>query len=145
MKQQISIFSVLLLCLTAACATSARSSSARCSVSQIDEVERSPVRYAGGMFCGEVLAVEYGRTARILGGAGEMPPSSDLALLVTSTTRRRLVGLSTAPRRYYVRARIEPDLECFSPSESGEDCSPYRRPVLMHILSARPTLGLTPP
>ncbi len=137
MKRSVPILALVGLCVTAACATMSTGSNSRCAVSQIDEVVRDPVGHSGEVFCGDVFAVEDDRTARILSGADEMPPSSDLALLVTSDSRRLLEGLSKAPRRFYVEARIDPQTECFVPSESGEDCSPYRRPVSMHILSAR--------
>jgi hypothetical protein len=96
------------------------------------------VGHAGEIFCGDVFAVTHGGTARILSRADEMPPSNDLALLITNNSRRLLRGLSRIPRRFYVEARIDPQTECFSPSGSGEDCSPYVRPVFMHVLSARP-------
>ena len=80
--------------------------------------------------------VEYGRTARILRSADENPPSRHVALLVMPDSRGLLIGLSELPQRYYVEARIDPMEECFVPSGSGEDCSPYRRPVDFHILAA---------
>jgi hypothetical protein len=106
-------------------------------VRQIDEVVRDPVAHVGEIFCGDVFAVEYGRGARILSRPDEIPPTMDLALLVSSNTRPLLSGLATVPQRYYIEARVDPMLQCFAPSESGEDCSPYRRPVLFHISSAR--------
>lgn len=137
MKRSTPIFAMLGLCLTAACATMSTASNSQCAVGRIEEVVSDPLGHSGEVFCGDVFAVEYGRTVRILGSPDEMPPSYDLALLVTSNSRRLLEGLSTVPRRFYVEARIDPQTQCFSPSESGEDCSPYRRPVSMHILSAR--------
>ena len=137
MRRSVPIFAVFGLFVTGACATTSPGASSECAVRQIDEVVRDPVGHSGKMFCGNVFAVEYGRTARILSPPNEMPPTNDLALLVASNTRSRLMGLSSVPQRFYVEARIDPMLECFSPSESGEECSPYRRPVVFHISSAR--------
>lgn len=128
---------VALPCLLASCTMAPARSHSLCTVRQIDMVVRDAAAHAGGTFCGEVYAVEHGRTARILSGPGEIPPSNDLAILVASRTRNLLVGLSTAPHRFYVEARIDPMVECFSPSASGEDCSPYRRPVVFHISLAQ--------
>lgn len=137
MKRSVPVFVALSLFATTGCATTSASSSSECAVRQIDEVVRDAVGHAGQVFCGDVFVVTYGRTVRILSRADEMPPSNDLALLVTNNSRRLLRGLSRVPRRFYVVSRIDPMTECFSPSGSGEDCSPYVRPVFMHILSAR--------
>jgi hypothetical protein len=131
------LMAALALCLAPFCATSLSASDSTCAVRQIEEVVRHAVARAGDIFCGEALAVEYRGTARLLSGPGEAPPSRDLALLVTERTRALLRGLSDRPGQFYVEARIDPQSECFSPSESGELCVPYRRPVFMHILRAR--------
>jgi hypothetical protein len=130
-------FAVASSYLTISCASTSRPTSSQCTVHDIDEIMRDAVQYAGGVFCGDVFAVEYGRTVRFLRAANEMPPSADLAMLVTSDTRILLIGLSDKPKRFYVEARIDPMKQCFVPSGSGEDCSPYRRPIRFRILSAK--------
>lgn len=137
MKQSTLLFAVLGLSAITSCATTPTRSSTQCAVREIQEVVRDAVGHDGEIFCGEVFVVLYDRTARILSRPDEMPPSNDLALLVTTDSRRLLIGLSTEPRLFYVEARIDPDVECFPPTESEEDCSPYVRPVVMHILFAR--------
>ena len=124
------------ICAASACATAPSRRDDGCTVHSIDEVVSNAVALAGKMFCGDVSAVEYGRTARILNAEGQIPPSSDLAMLVSSKTRVFLVGLSATPERFYIEARLDPMIECFAPSASGEDCSPYRRPIVFHIRSA---------
>lgn len=119
----------------AALATSPGEGGSRCTVRSIDEVARDPMRYSEALFCGEVYIVAYERTARVL-NAGEAPPLDDPTMLVTSATRGLLRDLSTTPSRFYIEARIDPQVQCFLPSESGEDCSPYLRPVSIHILLA---------
>jgi hypothetical protein len=124
------------LALLASCATSAGRASA-CSVDSLDTAALDPMRYAGEVLCGEVFAMADGRTVRLVASGENIPPSLDLAWLVTTETRQKLEGLSETPQRYYIEARIDPMRECFQSSESGESCSPFRRPVFMHLLRAQ--------
>lgn len=121
-----------------ACATSASDSDLRCAVRQFDEVVQDPTAYSGKLFCGEAFAVVSERTVRILAKYDEMPPSDDLAFLVTIKSRPALAGLSEIPSKFYLEATIDPQEQCFLPSGSGEDCSPFRRPVFIHVLRAQP-------
>jgi len=120
-----------------ACAAVSPMSTSRCDVADMNEVLGDPLAHAGRVYCGDVFAVEYGQTARLLGRAEDMPPSNDVALLVTTRTRRALEGLSPSPQRFYVEALIDPQRPCFIPSGSGEECVPYRRPISVHIRTAR--------
>jgi hypothetical protein len=126
-----------LLMSLGACATPTDAQAARCQVHEIADIVNRPVENADKVFCGNAYAVEYGRGARILENAQDMPPSMDLAMVVTTRTTPLLDSLSDLPQEYYIEARIDPMLECFDPSASDEGCSPYRRPVTMHILAAR--------
>ena len=129
--------SLALLLVLGACASSRATQSEQCQVRQIAEVLSNPVEHAGEMFCGHAYAAVYGRSARILEDADDVPPSSDLAMVVTTRTRSLLGRLSTTPQEYYIEARVDPMLACFVPSGSGEDCVPYCRPITMHLLAAR--------
>jgi hypothetical protein len=125
------------LALATACITASTTSGNACTVRHIEEIVRNAVAHAGEIFCGEVLAVNYRHTARLLTSPDETTPSNDLAFLITNRTRGLLPGLSDTPRRYYIEARIDPQTACFVPSGSGEECVPYRRPIDMHVLAAR--------
>lgn len=135
--KRVALVLLFIPCLLGSCMTTRSISNTKCTVHQIEMIVLDATAYAGNIFCGEVYAVEYGATARILSSPNEMPPTNDVALLVSSQTRRLLAGLSEVPQRFYLEARIDPMMECFSPSGSGEDCSPYRRPIVFHILSAQ--------
>jgi hypothetical protein len=120
----------------AACATTSGNGDSRCTVRSIDDVERDPLRYSEAVFCGDVYVVTYDRLARVLKNADESPTSSDLTMLVTSSSRGLLRDLSTTPSRFYIRARLRPQEQCFVPSASGEECVPFSRPVFVNVLSA---------
>jgi hypothetical protein len=137
-KQYRHLFAMLSFGLISACATPAADSDSRCAVSQFDEIVRDPLAHSGKVFCGEAFAVVSERTVRILAKPDEMPPSDDLAFLVTIKSRAVLAGLSEIPSKFYLEATIDPQEQCFLPSGSGEDCSPFRRPVLIHVLRAEP-------
>lgn len=126
-----------ILSIPAGCAALSDSPNRKCDVLQLAAVLADPIKHSNKVFCGDVFVVEYSRTTRILNNVGDIPPSSDLALLVSSKSRRLLSGLSRVPQKFYMRARIEPMAVCFRPSESGEECSPYRRPIVFYIFSAR--------
>jgi hypothetical protein len=96
-----------------------------------------PVAHAGNIFCGEVYAVERSRIVYVLALPIEPSPLSDPALLVTTRTIGRLQELSSVPQRYYIEARIDPQQECFDAPMDGEECSPFRRPVFLHVRAAR--------
>jgi hypothetical protein len=124
------------LVLLASCVTSTDRALA-CSIDALETVALDPMRYDGGILCGEVLAVMDGRTVRLVASADDLPLSMDLAWLVTTDTRQKLKDLSETPQRYHIEARIDPMRECFEPVGSGESCSPFRRPVFVHVLRAR--------
>jgi len=66
-------------------------------------------------------------------------PSDGLALLVTVDTRQLLGRVGQTPRRVHIRARIDPMESCFEPpTDNGETCVPYTKPVFFHLLSVRP-------
>lgn len=136
MNMKILLAGACFLCAAVACRSTGETS--RCMVRQIEEVVRNPLNYAGRVFCGEVFAVRYGATARILSSPSETPPSIDLAMVVTSRTRHMLVGLSEEPQRFYIEARVDPQTDCFVAREGAERCFPYRRPVFMHVVSSQP-------
>ena len=120
------------------CATTLGGHGSPCAVRQFKEVVRNPIAHSGKVFCGEAFIVESGRTVRVLAAREEMPPSNDLAFLVTTRSRSRLKGLSAIPRKFYLEAKIDAVEQCFLPSASGEDCSPFQRPVNIQILRAQP-------
>lgn len=120
------------------CAATPDSGSAPCTVHRFEEVVRDPIAHSDKVFCGEAFILESGRTVRILATREQMPPSNDLAFLVTARSRSRLKGLSAVPRRFYLEARIDPVEQCFLPSGSDEDCAPFRRPVYIQIFRAQP-------
>ena len=136
-RRLILVLTALVTGFAASCATAPAGADFACSVTRIEAVSQDAVAYAGQKFCGEVYVVEYGRSARIIIREDQMPPSNDIALLVASDTRRLLSSLSNVPQRFYIEARLDPVIQCFSPSASGEDCSPYRRPVIFHLFAAR--------
>jgi hypothetical protein len=126
----------LSLYFLSACATTASRDRAECELAQIEEVIENPVSSVGKLLCGEVFAVRYGRTVRILSSPKEMPPSDDLTFLVRNSAL--LLGLSETPRRFYVEAIIRPQLPCFTRSKSEARCVPYDRPIHVEILTAHP-------
>jgi hypothetical protein len=111
---------MIVISAASSCATIGASPNGGCAVAGIDEVARDPMAHAGERFCGEVFAVEYGRSAHFLRSSAEAPPSLDLALLVTTRTRRLLTALSVKPQLFYVEAHIDPQAPCFLPSGSDE-------------------------
>lgn len=113
----------------------------RCEINNFNEVKRNPLTYAGKLFCGYVFIIQHSREIRILANANDSASSSDLVFLVTSASMTKLRGGFLNPRRYYIEARIDPQLPCFEPSGGDEDCSPFRRPVSVHLLRARPARG----
>jgi hypothetical protein len=123
--------------LAIACAASGRPGSSRCTVVHIESVISNPVAHAGHTFCGEVYAVERSRIVYVLALPTEPSPLADPALLVTTRTIGRLQELSSVPQRYYIEARIDPQVECFVAPVDDEECSPFRRPVFLHVRAAR--------
>lgn len=137
MKHEFIIVSFLVIASgLSSCATSAPPPS-RCSVNALEIVAMDPLRYTGGVLCGEVFAAIDGRTVRLFLHAEDTPSSMDLVWLVTTATRRRLVELSDSPHRYYIEARIDPMAQCFQTYNRGDGCAPFRRPVFMHVLRAQ--------
>jgi hypothetical protein len=108
----------------------------KCDQFDIDELTINPLDFSGKIFCGEARLVEYGRTVRLLPKQDGTLPSNDLAFLVTIKSRKLLPQLSDTPKKYYLEAMIVPQRQCFLQSKSGEDCSPFRRPVFIHIRRA---------
>lgn len=137
MNRQLFIPAAAALSLASACAAMSTSPADKCAVNSIEEIVSNAASLAGKVFCGEAFIVKSGRTARILRGADDISPFADLAMLVSSESRGLLVGLSETPKRFYIEAELDPMIECFEPSASGEECSPYRRPVVFHIRSVQ--------
>jgi hypothetical protein len=118
-----------------ACALGHAQPISECSTDSLTKVASAPTSYAGKTFCGYVYAFRQDRTVRIV-AAPTSEVSYDLVFLVTTRTVHRLTGVSETPYRYFVRAELEIQPECFIPSESGESCVPYSHPVFMNILAA---------
>lgn len=139
MPKTTTLFIALGTAFLSACSLGHAREGRRCEVTQIEEVASDPLAHAGHVFCGIVYAVQEGAGARLLQRRDEVPTLYNLAFLVTTRTEPLLQGLSTSPQQYYVEARVDPHRECFVPSGSGEECSPWVRPVAMHLRVARRT------
>lgn len=124
----------ILLCAATACSTT--SETTRCAATSLQQVVENPVQYADSRFCGEALVAQPERDTRIMRTAGEIN-AYDTVILATTATRRLLGEVGSQPTAYYIEARIDPQIECFAPSESGEQCVPFARPVMFHITRAR--------
>jgi len=120
---------------TAGCATNSPVASA-CVTASLQQVVDDPLRYAGSYYCGEGLVALRGRSVQIIRTSADLS-SMDTVLLATSATSPRFEAVAVQPKRYYLEARIDPQAECFEPpADNGETCSPWRRPVSMHIRQA---------
>lgn len=122
--------------------------SASCSVTSIASILDSPLSYAGKHFCGDALIRRHDRTVRVVSRYDENP-SLDLAIVLAPDNIHLLEGLGDTPRKYRIEAIIEPMEECFASelgrpvSDSGEECSPWRRPIFFRLLRAtQPALRL---
>lgn len=124
----------VILCATAGCSTT--SETTRCSATSLQQVIDNPVQYSGRRFCGEALVAQPERVTRIMRTADEINAYGTV-VLATTATRRLLGEVRMQPTSYYIEARIDPQAECFGPSESGEQCLPFARPVMFHITRAR--------
>jgi len=122
------------LCATAGCSTT--SGTTRCAATSLQQVIENPVQYAGRRFCGEAIVAQPERVTRIMRTADEIHAYGTV-ILATTATRRVLGEVGAQPTSYYIEARIDPQAECFAPSESGEQCVPFARPVMFHITRAR--------
>jgi hypothetical protein len=134
--QHIAVF-IVMLTSSAACA-SARPDSAECDTNSLEEILSDPLAYEGKIFCGDAFILRIGRTVRMLRTAREKP-SEELAMIVTGESRHLPGRVGRKPRRFQIKARIDPMESCFQPpTDNGETCVPYTRPVFFHLLNARP-------
>jgi len=131
-------FGLLTSCAPAACATPQQENGGRCDTGSLESIMQDPVAFDGKIYCGPAYVRRRGHTVHILAREDE-EPGSDLALLVTTSGWSLLGEPGSAPRRYYIEARLELQSDCFGPSrDDDETCSPFRRPVLVHLRAARP-------
>lgn len=127
----------LLLQAGSACAADNQRRGDSCEVTSLEELASSPLRFAGKRYCGKAFILKRSRSIYIVSGSNKQP-SDDLSLLVTTASSRLLGPLNVRPKRYYIEASVDPMAECFAPpSDNGEECSPYRRPVFFDLEVAR--------
>lgn len=125
----------LLLCAATACSTIPHAER-QCNATSLHEVIENPLRYAGSWFCGEAVVAQPARVTRIMTSADEVG-SYGTVVMATTATRRLLGEVGSEPSPYYIEAKIDPMAECFVPAHiSGEQCSPFARPVMFHIRRA---------
>lgn len=110
-----------------------------CDVHSLAIVAENPMPFQNKIFCGEAFVRIYRGTMRITPTSDE-EPSYDITFLVPADGRRWLENINDVPQLFFIRARIDPQAECFrqrtdAPDEEG--CLPFRRPVDLHITSAR--------
>jgi hypothetical protein len=137
MKQILTTAIALFLLQAGSACVGERSQKGWCDVTSLKELAAEPLRFAGKRFCGDAFILEQGRSIYVVNGFGERP-SDDLSLLITSTSSDKLGQLQSKPEKFYIEARIDPMGECFAPpADNGEECSPYRRPVFLHLEAVR--------
>lgn len=113
----------------------------RCQTSSLSSVIADPVSFQNKVYCGEAFIRRGERTIWILQSPDE-EPSYDVSLLVAVDGRSRLGQIDETPSHFLIRARIDPQVECFATRTDPldeEGCVPFRRPVYFHIISARRT------
>lgn len=127
--------------LLAGCAShySDTSESNECDVHSLASITANPLSFQNAVFCGEVFVWRFRGTMRITQTANELP-SYDVAFLVPAEGRRWLGEIGDTPKQFFIRARVEPQVECFRQRTDPldeEGCVPFRRPVHLYIMSAR--------
>lgn len=127
------LFILAILSMTCiSCVASQETDGNSCSVHRIDDVLQRPLFYKAGTFCGEVFVVRYRGSVRLL-PRNDLPADTDIALLPTQRSIPRLGLVSDVPRPVTIKARVDPQEECFVPAQSREVCSPYPRPIIFDI------------
>lgn len=130
-----SLAATVLLGTVASCATSA-SPMGRCAAISFQQLVEDPLPYVGSWYCGEGLVAKRGSVIQIVRSSEDLD-SYDTVLLATSATSSLFGEIGARPERYYLEARIDPQVGCFQPvADNGESCVPWRRPVFMHIRRA---------
>lgn len=109
----------------------------RCDVMSMEEISREPLVHAGQIFCGYAFAFRHNRDLILSNRRHEIESVNEFSFIVTTETSHRIHGVSNSAQRFYIRAIVDPQRECFIPAESGESCVPYAHPIFMHIISAR--------
>lgn len=112
---------------------------AGCDTHALSSIIADPVSFQGKVYCGEAFIRRGERTIWVLQSPDE-EPSYEVSLLVAVEGRRALGQVDERPKPFFIRARIDPQIECFvtrTDPLDEEGCVPFRRPVYLHIISAR--------
>ena len=140
MSPRFAFYICLLPSLISACANS-KNKESECSGHSLNKIETSPLEFVGKIFCGEVLIRNSEGILRIVHSEDEQP-SDDLALIILTRPARRIDVTGSSPKRFFIRARIEPQLDCFRALDpqtapgNGETCVPYLRPIFFRLISS---------
>lgn len=110
-----------------------------CDISSLSPIIENALHFNGKIFCGEVFVRNYNDTVRVIQRSDE-EPSYDVSFLVPADGRRWLGLVDESSTLFFIRARVEPQVECFRTRTDPldeEGCVPFRRPVYLHISYAR--------
>lgn len=114
-------------------------SATACDVGDLSVVFEDPLRYSGKMFCGVVLAYPEGLVIKMFPPSHGTESRNDIVLLAEAESEELLRrGAVDRPFHVHVEGVLEPMAECFEVARpQGHICTPYRRPILIRLRSAR--------
>lgn len=103
----------------------------RCSVTDLAELFRNPLRYEGKRFCGRAAAYRHSRVIEVFPEGGLPSDRFDTVLFLSrraDTEVRERLG-SAERISIYVEGKVQLQKPCYRVHPEGDTCIPYKRPI----------------